>query len=350
MPSHRRIISVVGCHAEGEVGDVITGGVLPPKGATMLEKRNTFARDSDDIRLCLIQEPRGSVARHVNLIVPSTRDDCAAGAIIMEPTEYPPMSGSNTMCIATVLLETGMVPMIEPETRFALDMPGGRVEVTAQCRNGKCERVTIRNVPAFALKLDGVLEVPGHGTMTVDIAYGGMIFAVCDARALGFAITPDEARDLATLGEAVRIAAREQHAVVHPELPEIAGVSIVQFAGPLTRSNGVATARNTCIVAPGRSDRSPTGTGTCARMAILHARGQLATGEGLVHESIIGSRFEGRIVATTTVGGRAAIVPTISGRAWITGFHNYVVDPSDPWPTGNRVADTWGTSGTGHTQ
>jgi trans-L-3-hydroxyproline dehydratase len=345
MTTPRRIIFVVGCHAEGEVGDVITGGVLPPAGATMLEKRNTFARDHDDIRQLLIQEPRGSVARHVNLLVPSTRDDCAAGAIIMEPTEYPPMSGSNTMCIATVLLETGMVPMVEPETRFALDMPGGRVEIVAECRAGKCERVTIRNVPAFVMQLDCAVEVLGHGTITVDIAYGGMIFAICDARALGFEIVPEAARELAALGEKVRQAVRAQHPVVHPEFPDIAGVSIVQFAGPVRRTGGMLEARNTCIVAPGRSDRSPTGTGTCARMAVLHARGLLKVGEGLVHESIINSRFEGRILAETQVAGQPAIVPSIAGRAWITGFHQIVVDASDPWPTGYRVADTWGMSG-----
>jgi trans-L-3-hydroxyproline dehydratase len=250
------------------------------------------------------------------------------------------------MCIATVLLETGMVAMAEPETRFALDMPGGRVEIVAQCRAGKCERVTIRNVPAFVLKLDAPLEVQGHGTLRIDIAYGGMIFAICDARGLGFEIVPDEARELASLGEKVREAARAQYPVVHPELPEITGVSIVQFAGPIEMAGSTAHARNTCIVAPGRSDRSPTGTGTCARMAVLHARGQLAVGDGLIHESIIGSRFEGRILDTSTVGGLAAIVPSISGRAWITGFHQYVVDASDPWPTGYRVADTWGTSST----
>ena len=349
MPISNRSIAVVGCHAEGEVGDVITGGVLPPPGATMLDKRNAFARDHDGIRQLLIQEPRGSVARHVNLIVASTRDDCAAGAIIMEPTEYPPMSGSNTMCIATVLLETGMLAMVEPETRFALDMPGGRVEIVAACRAGKCERVTIRNVPAFALAVDRPLEVAGHGTLTISIAYGGMIFAICDARALGFGITPDEAKDLARLGEKVRVAAREQYPVAHPELAGIAGVSIVQFAGPITMTDGIARARNTCIVAPGRSDRSPTGTGTCARMALLHATGQLKTGDTLIHESIIGSRFEGRILGETTVGpsNLPAILPSVSGRAWITGYHTYIVDASDPWPTGYRVADTWGTSNSG---
>ena len=345
MPT-KRTITVVGCHAEGEVGDVITGGVLPPSGATMMEKKLNFERQHDAIRRLLICEPRGSVARHVNLLLPATRPDCVAGAIIMEPTEYPPMSGSNTMCIATVLLETGMVPMFEPETRFALDMPGGRVEIIAQCRNGKCERVTIHNVPSLVLKLDCQVEVAGHGTVTVDIAYGGMIFAISDARALGFEIAPSEARELAALGEKIRSSARQQHPVAHPELPGIAGVSIVQFAGPVHKTGTVAHARNTCIVAPGRSDRSPTGTGTCARMAVLHARGQLAVGDSLVHESIIGSRFEGRILGTTTVAGIPAILPSISGRAWITGFHQYIVDASDPWPTGYRIADTWGTSDT----
>lgn len=341
-----RVITVVGCHAEGEPGDVITGGVLAPAGATMLDKKLAFERDHDHIRRLLICEPRGSVARHVNLLVPSTRADCIAGGIIMEPTEYPPMSGSNTMCLATVLLETGIVPMTEPETRFRLDMPGGPVDILAECRDGKCRSVTIRNVAAFAALLDAPLEVEGHGTINIDIAYGGMYFAIADARALGFEIAPHEARDLAALGERIRTAARQQHPVAHPEFPDINGVSIVQMAGPVSPSGeGMLTARNTCIVSPGRSDRSPTGTGTCARMAVLQARGQLAVGEGLIHESIIGSRFEGRILSLTAVGGRPAILPSIKGRAWITGLHQYFVDPEDPWPSGYVVADTWGTSG-----
>ena len=340
----RRTITVIGCHAEGEVGDVITGGVLPPAGATMLDKKLTMEREHDHIRRLLIQEPRGSVARHVNLIVPSTRPDCVAGAIIMEPTEYPPMSGSNTMCIATVLLETGIVPMTEPTTVLRLDMPAGPVEVTAACANGKVTSVTIRNVPAFVLKLDARLEIEGVGTLKVDISYGGMIFAIVDAKAAGFAVTPDEARDLAILGEKVRIAARAQHPVSHPLHPEISGVSIVQFATPFNGPDQVS--RNTCIVSPGRSDRSPTGTGTCARMAVLHARGQLKVGQGIIHESIIGSKFIGKIRGETKVGTLSAIEPEISGQAWITGIHQYFVDPTDPWPEGYVIADTWGTSGT----
>jgi proline racemase len=336
------MISVVGCHAEGEVGDVITGGVLPPPGATMMDKKLAFERECDAIRRVLICEPRGSVARHVNLLVPSTRADCVAGAIIMEPTEYPPMSGSNTMCIATVLLETGIVRMQEPVTRFRLDMPAGPVDVVAECRSGKCVSVTIENVASFAMKLDAPLELAGLGTLTVDIAYGGMIYAIVDAEALGFAITPDEARDLAILGEKIRIASRERYAVVHPELPDVSGVSIVQFAGPLEAAPGGYTAVNTCIVSPGRSDRSPTGTGTCARMAVLHARGRMTVGETLTHRSIIGSQFHGTIVSKTQVGPHPAIKPSIRGRAWITGLHHYFVDASDPWPEGYVLSDTWG--------
>lgn len=340
----RLSINVIGCHAEGEIGDVIVGGVLPPAGATMMERMIAMERDHDHIRRLLICEPRGSVARHVNLIVPAITPGCAAGAIIMEPTEYVPMSGSNTICVATVLLETGMVPMVEPVTRFKLDMPGGVIEVTAECEGGKCRSVTFRNAPAFAAVLDGALEVPGHGTVPLDIAYGGMFFGIVDAQALGFQIVPDEARDLAALGEKIRMAAREQFDVVHPDFPNVRGVSIVQFAMPFNGPGNVA--RNTCIVSPGRSDRSPTGTGTSARMAVLQARGLMGRGDVLIHESIIGSRFTGQILEVRENGGRTTIIPQITGRAWITGQHSYYLDPEDPWQTGYMLSDTWGVTPT----
>ena len=308
----------------------------------MMDKRVTMERDHDHVRRMLICEPRGSVARHVNLLVPSTREDCVAGAIIMEPTEYPPMSGSNTICIATVLLETGLVAMQEPETHFQLDMPGGVIAVRAKCRDGKCLSVTFRNAPAFAERLDAMLEVEGLGTITVDVAYGGMFYAIADARALGFSVVPSEARDLGLLGEKIRLAAREQFDVTHPEFDAIRGVSIVQFAMPFAGPGQVT--RNTCIVSPGRSDRSPTGTGTCARMAVLQARGLMGEGDVLIHESIIGSRFTGRIVGLSEIAGRAAIIPEITGRAWITGEHVYHLDPTDPYPTGYVLSDTWGVS------
>ncbi|MDP8913699.1 MAG: proline racemase family protein [Pseudomonadota bacterium] len=338
-----RLISVVGCHAEGEIGDVIVGGVLPPAGDTMFAKMQMMEREQDHIRRLLLCEPRGTVSRHVNLLVPSTRGDCDVGAIIMEPTEYVPMSGSNTMCIVTVLLETGILPMREPETVVTLDLPGGVVRAKATCRGGKCETVEIENVPCFVDRLDAEIEVEGIGRIEVDVAYGGMFFAIVAAERIGLKVEPENARRLAEIGEKIREAAREQLDVVHPDNPGIRGVSIVQFAEPFEGA-GKAT-RNSCIVAPGRSDRSPTGTGTCARLAVLHARGQIQAGETLVHSSIIGSRFEGRIIATTRIGGRPAILPAVRGRAWITGFHNYRLDPSDPYPEGYVVSDTWGVSG-----
>ncbi len=340
----RRVITVVGAHAEGEVGDVIIGGVLPPAGATMFERMRTMEREHDHIRKVLIQEPRGSVARHVNLLTPPIRPDCDAGLIIMEPTEYPPMSGSNSMCAATVLLEMGMVPMQEPETTLTLDTPGGPVKVRAECRDGRVKSVELTNVPAFALHIGHPLELAGYPLLKVDVAYGGMIFASVDAEALGFSIAPDEARDLAVLGEQVRMAARAQIKAVHPENPDISSVSIVQFAG---RFNGAgAVSRNTCIVSPGRSDRSPTGTGTSARLAILAAKGLMREGDTLIHESIIGSQFTGRIVGTARVGELPAVITTIRGRAWLTGINQVFIDPDDPWPQGYVVSDTWGTSGT----
>jgi proline racemase len=263
--------------------------------------------------------------------------------IIMEPTEYPPMSGSNLMCTVTVLLETGILPVTEPETVVMIDTPAGPVRAVATCRGGKCERVELTNVPCFVDRLDATLEVEGFGAVSADIAWGGMFYAIVDATKLGFSVTADEARDLAVLGERVRLAARAQLAVVHPENPEISGVSIVQLNRPFAGAGAVS--RNTCIVAPGRSDRSPTGTGTCARMAVLHARGLLRVGETMIHESLIGSRFTGRILAETSIAGRKAIVPTISGRAWITGFHTYLIDPADPWPEGFQLADMMGVTG-----
>lgn len=233
-----------------------------------------------------------------------------------------------------------MVPMIEPVTRFKLDMPGGVIEITAECGNGKCRSITFRNAPAFAAVLDGPLEVEGHGTIPLDIAYGGMFFGIVDARALGFEIRPDEARDLAILGEKIRKAAREQFDVVHPDFPNVRGVSIVQFAMPFQGTGQVT--RNTCIVAPGRSDRSPTGTGTSARMAVLQARGMMAQEDVLIHESIIGSRFTGKILEVRKDGKGTTIIPQITGRAWITGQHSYFLDPEDPWQSGYMLSDTWG--------
>ena len=258
----------------------------------------------------------------------------------MEPTEYPPMSGSNTICIATVLLETGMVPMQEPVSRFRIDMPAGPVDIEAECRDGKCIAVRLRNVPSFALALDAPLTLDDGTRVTIDIAYGGMIYALVDARQFGLAIEPENALRLVAIGEAVRKAARAQYPDVgHPLNPGIRGVSIVQLNMPFLGAG--TTARNTCVIAPGRMDRSPTGTGLSARLAVLHAKGLLDVGGTLTHESIIGSRFDGRIEEVTKVGPLDAVIPAIRGRAWITGFSNYVLDRTDPYPEGYRISDTW---------
>jgi proline racemase len=338
-----RTITVVGCHAGGEIGNVVVGGVLPPAGETVFEQMQTLQREGDWLRRVLLREPRGSVACHANLVVPPTRDDCDAGFIIMEPTEYPAMSGSNTICVTTVLLETGMVDMSEPETVVRLEAPGGVVEARAACRDGKCESVEFTNVPCFVEELDAELEVEGLGTLAVDVAYGGMWYAIADARALGFEVVPEEARDLSLAGERIRAAAREQLECVHPENPAIAGVSIVQIAEPW-RGVGEVT-KNAVVVAPGRLDRSATGTGLSARLAVLHARGLMKVGDGMTHASAIGSTFDGRIVEETQVGDRLAIVPAIRGSAWITGITQVLVDPSDPFPEGYVLADTWGVGG-----
>ena len=339
----RRSITVVGCHAGGEIGNVIVGGVLPPAGSTVFEQMQTLRDEGDGLRRLLLREPRGSVACHANLVVPTTRDDCDAGFIIMEPTEYPAMSGSNTICTVTVLLETGMIEMQEPETVVRLEAPGGVVEARATCRDGRCESVEFTNVPCFVEHLDAQLEVEELGTLNVDVAYGGMWYAIADANALGFAIEPEEAFDLSLAGELIRAAAREQVTCVHPENPEIAGVSIVQIAAPWQGVGQVT--RNAVVVAPGRLDRSATGTGLSARLAALHARGLMKVGDSMTHASAIGSTFEGRIVEETRVGDRDAIVPAIRGSAWITGIWQVLVDPTDPYPEGYLLSDTWGVSG-----
>ena len=319
---------------------MVVDGVDPPPGKTVFEQMQALKRD-DSLRRFLLREPRGSVATHANLIVPPTRNDCDAGYIVMEPTEYPPMSGSNTMCVATVLLETGRVPMHEPETTLRLEAPAGLVEVRAACRDGRVESVELTNVPSFVAHLGATVEVEAFGTVEVDVAFGGMWYAIADASKLGFEIEPQEARELAGVGELIRKAAREQLVCVHPDQPEIAGVSIAQIAAPW---QGVgAVTRNAVVVAPGRLDRSATGTGLSARMAVLHARGLMRVGDSMSHASAIGSLFDGRFVAETTVGHGAvpAIVPAIRGSAWITGVAELYVDERDPFPEGYLLSDTW---------
>lgn len=334
-----KTVTVIGCHVGGEENNVITGGVLPPPGKTMFEKKVYLETKGDDLRKWLLFEPRGKSTLCVNLVVPSTRADCDVGFIIMESADYPPMSGSNTICTTTVLLETGMLPMHEPVTVLNLDTPAGPVRVEAACENGKVKRVKFANVPCFATHLDTMIEVEGLGSVKVDVAYGGAFFVIVDAPSLGFQVMPHEARDLVAIGNKIKAAAAEQLPVVHPENPGIHTVTFTEWAmpfeGPGTRS------RNAVIVTPGRIDRSPCGTGTSARLAVLHAKGLVGNGQGFVHESIIGSEFDSAIVAETTVGKYKAIVPTIAGQAWVTGIFQHGFDPTDPFRGGYTLPDTW---------
>jgi proline racemase len=334
------IIQIVGCHAEGEVGDVIVAGVEAPPGDTLWEQSRWVAND-DRLRRLVLNEPRGGVFRHVNLLVPPKHPDADAAFIIMEPADTPPMSGSNAICVATVLLETGIVPMTEPVSRVRLEAPGGIVDVTADCRDGKARSIRIRNVPSFACRLDGSLEVENHGRITADTAYGGDSFVIVDAGELGFELVPGEARELAELGIRIADAATEQLGFVHPGIPDWHHISFCLFAAPLTRSDEGLTTRHAVAIRPGKVDRSPTGTGVSARLAVLHARGLIEAGEALIARSIIDSRFIGRVESETTVGRRPAIVPSVEGRAWRTGMRDICVDPTDPWPEGYRISDTW---------
>ncbi len=335
-----KIIHVVSCHAEGEVGDVIVGGVAPPPGETLWEQSRWIARDQT-LRNFLLNEPRGGVFRHVNLLVPPKDPQADAAWIIMEPEDTPPMSGSNSICVATVLVETGAVTVTEPETVLMLEAPGGLIEARVAVQVGRAEQVTIRNVPSFANRLDAMLEVPGLGTMTVDTAYGGDSFVIADSTALGFALTPDEAGDIAKTGMRITIAANEQLGFTHPQNPDWDHISFCQIAAPLEMRDGIATGRNAVVIRPAKVDRSPTGTGCSARLAVLHARGRLKVGDRFTGISLIGSEFHCTIAAETVVADRPAIIPTVAGRAWITGTHQHMLDPTDPWPGGYRLSDTW---------
>jgi proline racemase len=335
-----KIIHIVGCHAEGEVGDVIVGGVAPPPGDTLWAQSRFIAQD-ETLRRFVLNEPRGGVFRHVNLLVPPKDPRAQMGFIIMEPEDTPPMSGSNSICVATVLLDTGIIPMVEPETRLVLEAPGGTVEITAFCRNGKAERITVRNVPSFADRLAATIEVEGIGTLTVDTAYGGDSFVIADAAALGFAIAPDEAKDIAEAGIRITKAANEQLGFTHPVNAEWNHISFCQIAAAVRREDGVLTGANAVVIQPGKIDRSPTGTGCSARMAVLEARGEMAVGDRYIARSIIGSEFSCRIEEATVLAGRRAIIPSVSGRAWVTGTRQEMLDPDDPWPGGYRLSDTW---------
>ncbi|MGD0782229.1 MAG: proline racemase family protein, partial [Candidatus Aminicenantales bacterium] len=307
-----RLIQAVDAHACGEPGRVIIGGVLDVPGETMFDKMTFLRTKADGLRKLMLREPRGYPAANCNLILPPTRPEADAGYVIMEQVEYPGMSGTNTICVATVLLETGMVPMREPVTELTLESPAGLIRVKADCRDGKVRQVTFRNVPAFAVHLDRPVEVPHLGTVTVDVAYGGMFYVIADVAPLGLRLRPEEGGELVRVGEMIKAAAREQLPVAHPEQPGFSGITIAVLSGPPERPG--AQAKNAVVVSTGELDwdrpstwtgaidRSPCGTGTSAKMAALYAKGRLGLNEDFIHEGILGTVFTGRLVEETRVG------------------------------------------------
>ena len=319
---------------------MIVGGVAPPPGDTIWEQSRFIANDGK-LRNFVLNEPRGGVFRHVNLLVPPKHPKADAAFIIMEPEDTPPMSGSNCICVATVLLDTGIIPMTEPVTHMTLEAPAGLIKVSAQCRNGKATSITLTNVPAFAQHVGATLHVEGYGQIKVDTAFGGDSFVMADVADLGLQLTPKNAHIIAALGRKLVQAANKRLPFHHPELPEWKHYSFCFMREALTRIDGVLTSRNACVINPGKLDRSPTGTGCSALMAILHTKGLMQVGETYIGRSVIDSKFEGRIIGETTVGNQKAIIPQITGRAWISGQTTLMLDPDDPYPDGYKVSDTW---------
>lgn len=335
-----RVIHCVDAHAEGEQSRVVVGGVLPPPGDTVLAQMRHLREHGEALRRLLLYEPRGSAPLSADLVVPPCRPEADAGFVIMESSSYEGMSGSNAMCTAAVLVETGMLP----PGRMVLEAPAGLVRAEVADAPGGGRLVTIENVPSFALALDVEVTVPEVGALRVDVAYGGAFCAFVDAAPLGFAIVPEEARALADLGERTRVALLDQVPISHPTEPALAHLSFVVFtAAP--RAGG--DARNATVVAPGRLDRCPTGTATSARLAVLAARGERGPGDELVNESVLSTTFTGRILRHTRAGEHDAIVPTVAGRVFVTGFHQLVRTPGDPLGEGIRLPDTWGAAAAG---
>ena len=336
-----KTVHVVSAHAEGEVGDVIIEGVEPPPGKTLWEQSRWIAKDQV-LRNFVLNEPRGGVFRHVNLLVPPKNPKASAAFIIMEPEDTPPMSGSNSICVATVLLDRGLITMEEPVTNFFLEAPGGLVKVKALCKNGKAERIFVQNLPSFVYKLDTSLELEGYGSISADTAFGGDSFVIVDAKKLGFSIDPSEAAELARLGAKITDAATEQIGFRHPIITDWTHYSFCQFSRIEDQSNDCISFKSAVSIKPGKIDRSPTGTALSAKMAVLEARGEMKIGQKIKAISIIGSSFEGKIIKKCNLNGTSAIIPEISGRGWITGLHQHTLEPTDPWPEGYRLSDTWG--------
>ena len=333
-----KTISLIEAHAEGEVGRVITSGVINIPGSTMLEKMQYINEVDDSIRKFCVFEPRGSAQMSTNLLIPPTREDCDAGFIVLQGDKAHAMSGSNTICVVTVLLETGMLEMLEPETIVRLDMPAGLVVARAECKNGKCVRVALDVNPSFVEMLDAEVEVDGLGKVKLDIAFGGIHYGLINPRQLGLQINPQSARTLVDAGCRIHRAINQQLSFQHPLIPALNEISYTMFVDH--KSNGELLGAT--ILPPGRIDRSPCGTGNSARLATRYARNEVEVGQTDTARSIIDSEFAVTLKELTRVGEKPAVIPTISGRGWIHGIRQIGYDPSDPYPQGYKLSDCWG--------
>ena len=335
-----RTFHAIEAHAEGEQGTCYLGSVFPVPGNTMREKLRYINEEDDSIRRYLTQEPRGRPQASANLVYPSTVPEAHAGFLILQADRAHAMSGSNTICVVTALLETGSVAMTEPTTDVVLETAAGLVRARATCRDGKCERVTFDGIPSFVESLDVPLQVDGFATVHVDVAYGGCYYVFVRAEDLGLKLDRGSARDVVQAATAVSVAARQSIMVQHPLYPEINFISYVMVIGDDDPGNG--SLRGATVLS-GRVDRSPCGTGNSARLACMAARGEAAIGQQFTARSMIDSEFIVEITGNTTVGDRPAILPRISGRGWIVGSRTVAVDPSDPYQEGYLLSDLWGT-------
>jgi proline racemase len=326
-----RVFHAVDSHTEGMPTRVVTGGVGTLPGDTMFERRQWFVDHSDGVRQLLMNEPRGHAAMSGAILQPSTRPDADVGVLFIEVSGCLPMCGHGAIGVATVLVETGIVAAVEPVTTIRLDTPAGVVVAEVAVADGAAVAVTIRNVPSFSYQLDASVPVPGYGTIRYDMAYGGNFYAICELEELGIAFDRAEKQRILDAGLAIMAAINEHRRPVHPENPSIDVCHHVQFLAP---GSDARHSRHAMAIHPGWFDRSPCGTGTSARMAQLHARGALPMDTDFVNESFIGTRFVGRLVEETTVADLPAVVPAITGRAWITGTAQYLLDPTDPFPEG----------------
>jgi proline racemase len=333
-----RTVTLIDAHCEGEVGRVVTGGVGRVPGRTMLEKMTHINEVDDSLRRFLVFEPRAAAQMSTNLLFEPAVADADAGFFVLQGDKAHAMSGSNSICVVTVLLETGMVPMREPDTIVRLDTPAGLVTARARCRDGKCEAVSLDMTPCYVEALDVAVELDGVGKVVLDIAFGGIFYALIDARQFGLEIAPQNSRRLVDLGTRIHRALRQKIEPKHPEMPAIKGFSYMMFVDETATGDLIGAT----ILPPGRIDRSPCGTGNSARLAVRHARGTARVGETRSAYSIIGSRFDVAFKGTTTIAGRPAVLPGITGRGWIHGIHQLGVDPTDPFPHGFLLADTWG--------